>query len=187
MHRSPRPLVVGGPPVGRRLVVPGIDPALGRIDGLEYLFRVHLGRQRELHQDTVDFVPRVQAGHQVQEVLGRRRRGAFDPFTVEAKRLAGFHFIADVNLRSRILAHQHRREARRDPRRLQFSKLVAEFSLDLVPDFAAVKNARAQPASTYVMQPNEFSIAARSGSRPAFGRLRIRLVIQSHAKGAFAL
>ena len=120
---------------------------LPRVDRLEHALRVHLRRQRQLHQNAVDFLPRVQAGDQVEELLVRGRRRPFDLFAVEAERLGCFHLAADVDLRGGILPHQNRGQARRDARSLEIPNLPGEFRLDLVSNLVAVKNARAQSVS----------------------------------------
>ena len=70
--------------------------------------------------------------------------GQLDFLAVQSERVAGFDFAANINVRRRILAHQHRGQTGSNARALQFFDLRGRLQLNFVANFVAVQNARAQ-------------------------------------------
>ena len=110
------------------------------IDRQQHPLGVHLAGQGQLHQDAIDIVAEVEPGDQGQHLLGRDvfRRGYF--FTEQAKRFAGFHLTAHVNLRSRIVAYQYGGEARFEAAQAQVLHLFRDFRLNGGGNSVSVQN-----------------------------------------------
>ena len=106
----------------------------------QHLLGVHLGRQRQLHQDAVDLIAPVQVLDQRQELLGGDVVGRRVLLTVDAKLLAAFHLVANVNFRRGMVARQHDRQTGAKSDRCQLLHLFADFALDLRRDSGAVEN-----------------------------------------------
>src|SRR5580658_2063356 len=113
----------------------------GRLDGFDDALRIDVRRQRQLHQDSVHFVARVQLRNQCQQFECRNRGGRSAQPTSESKLLARGDLASHINLRRRVLAYQYRREPGPNSLTAQCSDLVLELSVNLVPDRYAVENA----------------------------------------------
>jgi hypothetical protein len=119
---------------------------LARVDRVEHLL---LGvcaegfRQRRLDQNAVELGVDVEAAHRGQQSSERGRPRQPLQMHSHSGILCGFQLVADVDLRSRIVAHEHDREGRR-PAEL-FAHLLdssLEFGADLLCDGFAVEDFR---------------------------------------------
>ena len=99
--------------VERKPTLTGMEAVhvFGRIDSHQDFLGVHLRRQRQLHQDAVDFVAPVQFEDQIQQLLGRNRVRRGKLFAVDAHFLATLDFPANIDFRCRIVADQDDRQA----------------------------------------------------------------------------
>ena len=133
-----------GPAAHELADVQGMEPVhvLRRVHSHEDPLRVHARRERKLHQDAVNVVSPVEFFDQCQELVGGRLSREVELLAVETQRLAGFHFVADVNLRGGIGAHQDGDKPRRNARTLEFADLACELRQDLIADLVSVQNAR---------------------------------------------
>jgi hypothetical protein len=116
--------------------VKSIDVFVGR-DREEDLLRINVSRERELHQDAVDFVAGVQKLDLREEFLrGDRVRGS-DGLAVNTQLGGGSGFIPHIDLRGRIVSDQDYREARRT-RKGRYAR--PKFLLNLVSNSIAIQN-----------------------------------------------
>jgi len=93
-----------------------------------------------LHQDAVNLVAFVQLVHPPQQVLGRDGAGQLDALAIHPQALARFRFVAGVNLRGRVVAHQDHRETRADAHFTQLHEVGCNLRFDLIANFIAVQN-----------------------------------------------
>ena len=84
---------------------------------LQQPLRVDVLRQRQLNQNAVDVVARIQLRHQRQHLIGRDALGRRQHLAVDAEFAAGLHLAANINLRGRHLAHQNHRQPGSDSTR----------------------------------------------------------------------
>ena len=87
---------------------------LRRAHGQQHAVRIDLRRQRQLHQDAVDRLVLVQLGDQLEQLVGRGARRQAVQLAFDADRLARLALVADVDFAGRIVAHEHRGQARHD-------------------------------------------------------------------------
>ena len=64
-----------------------------------------MARQGQLHEDTVDAVILIQSVHQCLQCLLRCVGGRFKALRIKADLLAGTALVPDIDLRSRVVAH----------------------------------------------------------------------------------
>ena len=120
-------------------------PGVERVQPVDVLVRVDRGddarlvdvrRQRELHEDPVDRVVRVQLLEQLEDLALRRRLGQPVVARLDARLLRGLVLPADVDVRRGIVADEDRRKAdvgaeRRDvPGDLSADLLRDQFPVD---------------------------------------------------------
>ena len=86
--------------------VKAVDVFLGR-NFEQDARRIDLRRQRQLHQDAVDVIPRVEPADQFEQFRGGCACGGRDRFAVNADLLAGPNLVSHVDLRSGVVTHQH--------------------------------------------------------------------------------
>ena len=86
------------------------------IDALDDLFLAgaQMLRQGQLHEDAVDGFIRVQAVDLLQQGLARRCRGQVQDLRAQADLCARLVFVADIDLRGRVVTDEDDGEARRD-------------------------------------------------------------------------
>ena len=113
---------------------------LFRHHGIEKQFCIDMSGQRELDKNAVDVVAGVQIGDQRQHLLGCDRLRRLDHFAEKAQLAACLDFTADVNLRSRHMAYQHRRQTGPDAPCSKQSNLFGDFRLDLRGDGRTIQN-----------------------------------------------
>ena len=132
----------GAGPAGHQMAdVHGMESVrvLIRRDGFQHAARVHLLRQRHLHQNAVDIGTPVEIGDHRQQFFGgdgfRRRKLLAE----NADFGAGLDLAANVNFGSRIVAHQDHRQPRLA---LQFGDARFQPRQDFVADGDAVQDLR---------------------------------------------
>ena len=87
-----------------------------RRDGEQNALRIDVRGQRKLHQNAVDFRPRIQlARSDRQKLVGRDRSGRRDGLAVHAEFGRGLRLAADVNFGRGIVSHQHDGQPGRAP------------------------------------------------------------------------
>ena len=84
-----------------------------RHDTFQNRLAVDVGRQRQLHQNTVDGRIAVQFVHQFQQIVLRGFRRQLVRARFDAAFLTGQFFIAYINRAGRIVADQYHRQTRR--------------------------------------------------------------------------
>ena len=82
----------------------------------------------------------LSCGDEREHFFGGDVGGRRDQVAVDAKLGAGLHLVADVNLRCRHVAHQHRRQSRPDAVRGQLANLFGHFLLDGGGNRRAIEN-----------------------------------------------
>ena len=110
-----------------------------RIERQEHTLAIHLRGQRKLHQQAIDIRSCVQLPHHFQHFLGGGRLGRGEGLGVDPQILARLHLIANVDLRSRIVAHQHDRQARRPAAVRQRGDARPQLVLDLIAHTISVE------------------------------------------------
>ena len=113
---------------------------LGRGDGIEQGFRIDVGGQRQLDENAVNLVAGVEAGHEAEHLFGGDGFGRGDEVARNAQIGAGLHLAADINLRRRHMAHQHRRQPRPYALGCQQLHLFGHFLLDCRGNRGAIEN-----------------------------------------------
>ena len=98
----PYPQVPG--PVVRPCRLPRQGQPAFRRHRQQRLFTVHLRRKRHLDENAVDLRPPVQSADGIEQFAGRNRIGRSERLTVDPQLSAGFHLVADINFRSRVVA-----------------------------------------------------------------------------------
>jgi len=78
--------------------------------------RVHLLRQRHLHQDPVDVLPLVEVFNVAEQFLRRDRIRQPELFAVHPQLAAGLHFARHIKLAGRIVARKNGYQPGRPPR-----------------------------------------------------------------------
>ena len=84
---------------------------LGGGDRRQYPLGIQVRREGHLHQNAVDFGTRVQPLDNRQQFGGGNGVGRRDAFGVDPQVVAGLDFVAYVDLRSRVVAHQHHHQS----------------------------------------------------------------------------
>ncbi len=114
---------------------------------------VHLLRQRKLNQDSVDLIPIVECGHQVQHLLGCYGFGRRDQVAVDAKLFAGLHFTANINLRRGYVTHKYRRQPgpNSPPGQLPYFRL--HFFLNRCRNSCPIEHSRHRLAPVFIVSP----------------------------------
>src|SRR5262249_16948518 len=97
-----------------------------------------------LHQDAIHVVAGVELGHQLEQFFGGDAVWRGEPPTRQAELFAGGDFVFNVYLRRRVIADEHRGEARADAPGAQFFNLRHEFGVNLVANGVAVEDAGGQ-------------------------------------------
>ena len=112
------------------------------VDRFKNLFRIDLRRQRELHEDSVDIVARVEILDQFEEFVRGNRGGRRDVEAGEAELAAGRDFAVHVDFRRRVVADEHGCKARLDSHRRERSDFAREFGVDLISNCVAAQDSR---------------------------------------------
>ena len=111
---------------------------LARIDRLEHGPLLDAFRQRELDQDSVDGLVRVQPGHEGKQLRLCRGRGKVVLDGTESHLLAVLALAADVDCGGGIVAHAHHGEPGHDPAPSEFIHAARDLGADLRCDCLAV-------------------------------------------------
>ena len=111
-----------------------------RRDRQQHAARIHLRRQRQLHQDAVDIGPLVQAVDEREQLFGGDGGGRRKGLARDAQFGAGLHLVAHVDLGSGIVADQHDGQSRRARGRGQRCHARPQIAQDLVADAVSIKD-----------------------------------------------
>ena len=112
-----------------------------RRNRFENFFRANMRRQRQLDQNAVNVFVFVELVHEREQFSFRNRRRQQMLERFDADFLARFFFVAHVNVRRRIVAHQYHRQARRHaPAPLQTFDFFFDLFLNFLGDGFAVDN-----------------------------------------------
>src|ERR1035441_2031953 len=98
--------------------------------------------QGQLDQDAVDFGARVQALDNRQEFGGGNGIGRCDGFGMDPEVVTGLDFVANVNLRSRVVADQDHGQAGRTAAGSQGIDARLQFALDIIAYAISVEDSR---------------------------------------------
>jgi len=105
-------------PAGVHGLNPGVRWRAGRVvrvEAVHVFFRryskknfvgVDLRRQRQLHQDAIDFRTRIQGADQTQQFVGGYRRGQRNGFVVDAQFPGSFCLAANVDFGCGVVADE---------------------------------------------------------------------------------
>src|SRR5579883_2768997 len=102
-------------------------------------------------------------------------------FSLEAERLAGLDFIADVDLGGRVLTDEDRCQPGCNARSLQLVDLAPEFVHDFITDFVAVKDARGQWVAFRFGLTSEFTTTGRKAPDQRCSQLRATVRTKTRA------
>ncbi len=101
-----------------------------RIDSVEEGLRVNLRRERQLDEDAVDVIARIELGDEREHFFSGDCAGRGDEVAIEAKLGAGLDLAADVDLRCRNMTHKHGGKPRLDAVGSEREDLFGHFLLD---------------------------------------------------------
>src|SRR5438445_1091493 len=109
-----------------------------RVDSLQNAARIHLARQRQLHEYAVNVLTAIQVADQLQQFRGgnafrRRKKPA-----AETELFASRDFALDIDLGGGIMADENGGAPRTDSGSSQFRNLRLQFRIDLIADGVAV-------------------------------------------------
>ena len=113
---------------------------LARSNGVQHSLGIDMRGKGQLDENAVDLVAGVERGNQLQHLLSGDGVGRRDEVAEDAQIGAGLHFVADVDLRCRHMAHQHRRKARPDALGNQRTDLIHNFPFDLCGNRRPIQN-----------------------------------------------
>ena len=99
---------------------------------------INLTWQRKLHQNPVDGIIAVQGLNRAEQLLRRCLLGQPNFATVDAKVLTSLDLVTNIDLGSRVVADQNRRQARLNTLTLQRLHLQSYFLPDLFSDPRAI-------------------------------------------------
>ena len=111
-----------------------------RRDGQQNFLGVNLRGQGQLHQNAVDLIAAVQIVDQRQQLAGSDIVSGRVLLAVDAKLLAGFHLVANVDFGSWIVTGKHHGQSGTKPGSGEFFYLFCDLCLDLRCDFSSVEN-----------------------------------------------
>src|SRR5438270_2195432 len=103
-------------------------------------FRIDLLGKRELDENTVDLVTPVQVVDQLEQLVRADVIFRRELLAVDAQLFAGFYLVANVDLRTRIVADQNDRQSRPGACLGEPPHFRDEFSLDVVRDLGSVED-----------------------------------------------
>ena len=107
----------------------------------QHALGINLRRKRQLHQDAVNLRALIQIADHRQQLFGGDGIAGRDGFAVNAQTLAGFRFIANVNLGSRIASREDGSQAGPQALRGQRADFLRNFGFDVGGDFGAIEDA----------------------------------------------
>ena len=119
---------------------------LGWVDRFEHAFGVDLRRERQLHEDAVDFVALVEVGDDFEQSAGGTGFGGFELPASEAQFFAGGDFTFDVDVGSGVVAYEDGGQAGADAGGAQHGDFVLQFGVNLVADGVSVEDGGRQLA-----------------------------------------
>src|SRR5215204_5230746 len=112
-------------------------------DRIENSFRMNMRRQWQLHEDAMHMFVLVELMYERQQLSFqyRRRKKMLEGFNPDI--FAGFLFIAHIDVRRRVIAHQHHSQpGRHVPAPLQSLYFCLDLFLNFFGDGFAVDNSR---------------------------------------------
>src|SRR6202043_1326775 len=113
---------------------------LGGIDRFKHAFGVDVGRERQLHEDAVDFVALVEVGDDFEQSAGGSCFGGLELPASEDQFFAGGDFTFDVHAGSGIVAYQPGGQAGANAGGTQRGNFVLQFGVNLVADSVSVED-----------------------------------------------
>jgi hypothetical protein len=143
---------------------------LGRINRFDHARFVYLARQRQLHEDAVNIITRVERLNFRQQLGGRRLFGQFVMLGAQPQCFASAHLVAHIDRRRRIVPDPHGHEARHIIVRLfQACGVARHFALDLFGHARSVQAGRAP----FLFIHSQHKRCEDRGILPYFGSTRL--------------